>query len=869
MALVTKTLIDLLAGHLQRHGTVVWYDPAGDYTAVARALSPDDVAGAAVFRYEPTRGFLALRRALEPHWNEANRPPRLILYVPLEQAAGRHALIEFEVAGVVLQPAQQPPEHDTALTTIARQALAQVFPAAKVEELVAQAGQGQLTLAELDALAEKGLEGQSGVIVTLFGTGNAPDVALRFLADPALDADVTARNAGRTLATLLSQTLGVDFTADNGLPALRNHLARVVLTTDFITALGPDTPPSLRTLPPADSPSAQEAAVQLAQQWRNRLDGAESYRRLSRQVEHDVNPAAGNIPLDGLARTETFRSAEIRLQTAVEQALRHKPTAPLVDDLAEKRLSGFWSNQDPLVKTRWEVIVAAGRVLLRANRIDAALKGKPWPAETLVARYAYGETGEEPWCLLDTAQRHLERDFNRFELDPHQHETLQQLVSQARQRYAATAGVLADRFLRAYADARFESGALLPQTDIYHQTLAANKTARVAYVLVDALRYEMALELRDILESEWPVELIPALATPPTITEIGMAALMPGAEKGITITADKGKPTPLIDGKPLVTRQDRVTYFEGLAGGKSVTAKLEQLAPLTDTKLTNRLKAADLILVTATEEIDGLCENNPTLARRMIDDVLNQLRRGIKTLFGLGFNRVVITADHGYLFGDEISTGQTIDPPGGETVALKRRVWIGKGGSDIPGTLRRPLSAFGIGGDLELVTPYELGIFKVPGGATSYFHGGLSLPELVIPVLSVRSGSAQPEEAGADIIWDLALGSPAITTRFMSVTIEGHTPGLLPLDPPVVSIEVRAGTETISVPISAGYGFRIATKDVALKTAEDDPRRIATNTVTLQITDEPDTATVTVHLLDASTGVSLKQIDNVPLDIAF
>lgn len=867
--LVSKTLRDLLQTHIKQSGAVIWYDPAGAYDDFVHKLAPEDLAGAAVHCYEPTQGFLALRRALEPYWNE-EQPPRLLIYVPLLRSAAAHALVEFEAAGVVLRPGQQPPERDTSLATISRKALPQVFPPARVEELVTQVERDQLSLSELDDLAEKGLEGQSGVIVTIFGTGNAPDVALRFLSEAGLDEVIEERHAAASLAALLSETLGVSLSAEKGLPVLRLQLARQVLLTDFIVALGKDAPQELTTFAVAERPVARQAAVQLAQEWRNRLDAAESYILFSTKVAGEIGVGNMDITLGGLARCHTFRAAEVKLQIGVEDALPEKATGKLVD-LALSRLGSFWSRNDPLVKTRWEVILSAGRVLLETAHIGNTLKGKQWTATSLVARYAYGENDEEPWCVLDTAQRHLERDFHRFELDPAQHETLLRLVARARHHYAQTSNNLASRFVHAYAEEKFEVAPLVPQAEIYHTTIAtAGVSGRSAYLLVDALRYEMARELVTVLDEEWTTELIPAVATPPTITEVGMAALMPGAEKGLSIKASSsGKLTPLVDGKALRSRQDRIAHFEQVTAGKSVSAKLEQLAPLTSNQLAKQLAVAELILVTATEEIDGLCESNPALARRMLDDVLNQLRRGIKTLFGLGVNRVVITADHGYLFGDEISISQTIDPPGGNTVSLKRRVWIGKGGATIPGTLRQPLSAFGIGGDLELVTPHNLAIFKVPGGSTNYFHGGLSLPEVIVPVLIVNSGAAPSEEAGARMTWSLTLGSHAITTRFLSVTVDGHSLELLPVEPPTVRVEVRAGDDVISVPVSATYGFQEVTKDVHLETVVAEPRRIASNTITLQITDEPDLATVTVHLLDATTGVSLERIEKVPFEIAF
>lgn len=865
MALVTETLLNLLRKQVETHGAVVWFDPEKAYPELAWSLTPEDVAGAAVYRYDPERGFIWLRRQVEPLWEKRLTPPRLLLYVPLAQAETRYALIEFEVAGVVVQPSQQPPERNTALAAVARQALSTVFPPAAVEEVVGQVEAGQLSLAELDQLAEKGAEAQTGAVAVIFGSGNISEVAIRFLADTALDAEIEAKQALGNLSKLLSDALSVSFPTDQGLAALRAQLARQILVTDLIEALGDQVPQALRTFSIAEQPVARRAAADLARAWRNRRDLADSYVHWAERVQTEIGLGSLELDLDVLARTETFAAGEVRLQREVETTLAKRASARLVE-LAETRLGGFWSAQKPEIKTRWEVIADAGRVLVEAARVESALKGKKWSASALLSNYTLGD---RPWCGLDTAQRHLERDFHRFELDPRQHESLIQLVTQARQRYAAVSDRMAELFTQAYAADQFELPGVLLQADVYREIVApAAKSGRVAYILVDALRFEMARELLSVLESEWMHDLTPALATPPTITEIGMAALLPGAEKGLAVVPAGGnKLAAVVAGQTLKTRQERLAHFKTAVGGDVVVAKLDQLAPLSDVHLSQTLKAARLVVVTATEEIDGLCESNPTLARRMLDDVLNQLRRGIKTLFGLGVQTVIISADHGYLFGEELSAGQKIDSPGGKTAALKRRVWVGRGGADLPGVLRKPLSAFGIGGDLEIATPQNLSCFKVKGGGTEYFHGGLSLPELVVPVLTVRPGAAPAPAAVAHIQWTLTLGTRTISTRFVSVTVEGRSTELLPVEPPAVRVEMRAGEQPISVPVSASYGFQETTKDVQLELAADEPQAIAKNTVTLMVTETPTVDEVTVHLLDATTGISLARLDRVPFAI--
>ena len=270
MSLVTKTLLDLVREQIKAHGTVVWYDPEKAYLALAGSLAPADLAGAVMQRYEPERGFVWLRRQIEPLWGPAGAPPRLVIYVPLAQAATGHALVEYEVAGVMMAPGQPPPEHNTSLAAVAQRALAGIRPPAALEQITTEVAAGKWSLAELDHEADRGLEAQAGVLKLVFDTGNSAQIALRFLADPVLDARIADKGALGSLAVALGDLLGVSLRGDEGVEGLRARLARQILVTDFLAAFGGDAPAALRTFPVAERPVARAAAVELAATWRNR-----------------------------------------------------------------------------------------------------------------------------------------------------------------------------------------------------------------------------------------------------------------------------------------------------------------------------------------------------------------------------------------------------------------------------------------------------------------------------------------------------------------------------------------------------------------------------------------------------------------------
>jgi hypothetical protein len=270
------------------------------------------------------------------------------------------------------------------------------------------------------------------------------------------------------------------------------------------------------------------------------------------------------------------------------------------------------------------------------------------------------------------------------------------------------------------------------------------------------------------------------------------------------------------------------------------------------------IQCAELILVTS-QEIDELCEaDNIAQARSQMDGVLAHLRRGVRILNEHGVKTIIIAADHGHLFADEISEDMKIDAPGGKTEDLHRRVWIGIGGTAEPSYLRTSLSSLGIESEFDIATPWTFACFKSKGGARAYFHGGLSPQELIVPVVALTS-MRKVDGSTAGIEWTMTPGTAKLTTRFFSILIAGaqRETNLFGFEPPKIRIEVRANKKCVSVPVSASYGFEDATGEVALRVMGNDTTRIEPNTVTVMITEDIIQKAVGVYLLDATTGVEL------------
>ena len=80
---------------------------------------------------------------------------------------------------------------------------------------------------------------------------------------------------------------------------------------------------------------------------------------------------------------------------------------------------------------------------------------------------------------------------------------------------------------------------LLHQTHIYSE-IVAERPKPVAYFLVDAMRFEMGVELAERLPKTTEVIVRPAICALPSITPIGMAALQPGASSSFSVVEQGG-----------------------------------------------------------------------------------------------------------------------------------------------------------------------------------------------------------------------------------------------------------------------------------------------------------------------------------------
>ncbi len=887
MGKVTQALVDLIAKQVRDHGIVVWYDPEKVYVQVAESLRVED-ATVICFR----DSFFALRHEIERFFEfvrpdggideKAASPPRIVVYVPRGRRESQHALVEAESAGTVMEPGANPWQRNTRLGLIAKRLFQKVAPG-RADKIEIEVNEGRHNLAELDRLAEEASGLGSGVLELIFGRVSPVDVVLQFAASSAYDAAIESKSALAEIADVVRAELGLEIGSAPSVPAARTEVRRWLFRGDLVATMSDGEP--LKRLFSGRVPRDEEVhtAQRICRDWRNRTDLRESYVDAAHEVDREFGLGGLDLKAEALVEVETLPFVERKLLEHAEWlALEGRGREAL--DLATQRKGRFWSLQEPANGLRWSLLETVCQLFLAAQRLQRGLGGVKQAPTALVKAYT---EGEEPWCELDTLHRHLERQYADFDVGVgEEHDDLQKVVARARQEYGRTVNRSAEEFQQALEAAEFDVKEFLHQDKVFPKLVAGSVRSSgrgavagpkdagpVAYVLVDALRYEMARELVRGLERDFEIELEPVIAQVPTITEVGMAALVPGSDLGMELVEGAaGKVAVKIGSATLRDRATRMAHLRehlrekwGLDPERVIDLKLNDVIKPTK-KTQERIAEASLVVVTS-QEIDRRGEDgeDEDEVHRLMSEVLEKLRRGIRRLAALGVRRLVVAADHGHLFIEHDNSGALIDAPGGRTVDLHRRVWVGEGGSSSASHLRVHASQVGLGGALELVFARGAACFKARGGSSAFFHGGISLQEVVVPalVLTPKAPFARGGRSGVstqDIV-RLTMEKPSVTTRFFTVKVECLKNDMFKGEPKRVVVEVRAGKERIGDAVAAVYGFEEGTREVLLEMGR-------ANVVTLRINHEVDAKAISVNLIDAVSQIELHSLSDVPLRLA-
>lgn len=833
-----------LADELRSRRVVVWYDAQREFEPFVRDLPRTDFLGSlsqvkldgyktalAIF----DGSFFALRMEVESVTDTA-KPDPLLIYVPgVTRSEKESPLKELECAGAT---------YERTLSKVAKTLLKRTYTEGTIDEIFRDRKLGYDDVRRLLEPSQGGGR-ENSILRLVLGEQDAPSLLAKWLSDPTLDGKIEEKGGRAEFTKLVALKSGLTLPETGALADHRDKLCRYLLLNEFRQDLACVEPAALSQVPKAALKEQREFIGKVLDALRK--NSPVFFEEIADSVEQEFALAGAKIDAAQLGNIDTFRFEEKAMLAYIATLISLGSYAEAAKLVEEHRRS-FWAEQDlSRRQVQWELCAILANLGAEGQRVATDLKTVGGGAKALFDRY----TAAQGWHHLDTLHRRLEAHIARMSDEPE----AEQAVAVVRAKTDEVLRVMAETFTAALEADKWSVARSLHQTQIYPQKVQS-LPGKVAWFHVDAMRFEMAPELARQLSEAAETEITPAVAALPSITPLCMAALLPGASASYAVVEHGGKAAARVGTAILGDVADRMNYLKAqVPDAGDIT--LEKVLQSSSAKLQS-LTVGMRLLVVRSQEIDSLGEKHELLARQLMDTVIGNLARAVRRLASLGYERFVITADHGHQFSTRKEDDMKIAAPTGATVELHRRCWIGKGPAVPGGAVRVSAEALGYDSPLEFVFPRGLGVFKA-GGGLSYHHGGFTLQELVIPVLSFRMPQTGAKEPGHGAKLKLSADFQVITNRTFVVNIEME-PDFMSPDPVRLRVVlVHKGEEVGYAGMAPGAEFDSADKVLTLA-----PGKRA-NVVLLLTKDTVDSVSILVQ--DAGSPAVYTELKNLPVKL--
>lgn len=275
---------------------------------------------------------------------------------------------------------------------------------------------------------------------------------------------------------------------------------------------------------------------------------------------------------------------------------------------------------------------------------------------------------------------------------------------------------------------------ILHQQDFYSTHIGSSAT-KVAIIISDALRYEVAVQLmQEFSEKKHTATLDAALAMLPTETKYCKDAMLPHDDLRLQID------TMFVNGGIVVDTKDRDAQLkkyhpDGLCILFSEIKKR--------TVMENRENLRRSVVYIYHDTIDSISHDHPEKTPQACEDSVDELKDFIAQLHAsYNFTNVILTADHGFLYNDLRFDDTKKHKVPEESIELKTRYYLtenaapaASGSIGITKLSLEKVSGMDHPDGVFVAVPDGANRFFAPGGGYEFAHGGASLQELVIPVL--------------------------------------------------------------------------------------------------------------------------------------
>ncbi len=731
-----KRIHDSLMTVFQRHRLVFWYDAAGEWRA---AFESFDGAAAGIHKREVQGDEFGVKVAI----HRAGREARWLVYVPAAcPPDADNWLLDLLLQGYAYKAdraslAVQEAGLDYALQPVVEAHLQFFTSPRRVQALQKLARDDDMPASlqlKMMAVALEAAPTLDALLLACFAQAepNAP-------ADPVAEA-LGSFDLAEPFWKEIQRAFGYA-----GAPAF----------ADFAVTL-------FRAANPLEAGAALDPRARaFLAHWKDSQAHSASYRHWANALEKTLRIAdqlsAARDARD-LRGDDTFAAFEKFVLASLRDAFVAGDVAgqDLKDQIEQRRGSIWFAEHEAGYEALREAIELRAGIAsaeLHFGSVDAGING-------------YVET----WHRVDGAYRRFCQHQRRY---PHT-ALLERVAAWAGKAYVNNFLLpLADQWSdRLRATETWSAGALPAQTRFFDRHIRpfVARRQKVFVVISDALRYEAAAELAERVRAEnrWTAELGALLASVPSYTQLGMASLLPGDARAIQPETMSVQ----VDGVTSAGTEARRQLLAQVAGMQATAVQARDFLEMNTKGEARALLRDNDVVFIYHDMIDlrshGLQMEQTTAAN--VAAALDELMHLLRKIYSANGYNMLVTADHGFLFqqAEADAADDVALPAAAEWLHKERRFALGRDIAESSAVKVFTARQLGLEGDWQAAFPLSLGRFPLQGAGKRFLHGGLSLQEVIVPVLHVHVARA---DDAAQVEVDLISPPATITTGQVALAL--------------------------------------------------------------------------------------------------
>ncbi len=550
--------------------------------------------------------------------------------------------------------------------------------------------------------------------------------------------DIVRCGAEDAFWALAAQVTGYRGTGEPGSPdSMGSHGSLAGLASHIlVTAMSRTMRKDIGALHGLVSVPHEAMCYDLVSEWLHSRD-RQSLKNIARSTEEELGLADlfESLDLEDLLETECFpcinKAILIKLMTGIREQ-RIQPA--VIKETVEKRRTMAWYDE---VADYYGGLcqVAAMQSFQRehAQGFHTATPQDIWKNYT------------EDYYRMDMSYRQFCLHFNRCltASDERLDDLFKSVASDAEKLYCTWyLGGLADNWSSVAEEDLGKYGYIpdIPgverQTSFYGSNIRHCDTRRIFVIISDALRYEVAASLAEQLRQEMQsrVDLVSMCGIFPTVTHFGMAALLPHEELSVQAKPGGGLYV-LADGQQTAGTDNRDKVLKS-ANKASIALKYSDLIGLKRTESRDLIRGNEIVYIYH-DKIDEASHSSDSNVFQACQEAVSEIKNLVRIIVqSFSGTRILITADHGFLY-----TGSPLT----EDSKASRESWNGRDaeyGSRYaimekgarPDFLM-PVRFLDGKTDYDGFAPRDNVRISMKGAARRFVHGGISLQEMVVPLI--------------------------------------------------------------------------------------------------------------------------------------